>query len=139
MLIGRSGQGVEKIREEGENQMLMYLKSERIKRETEKAYLIQCPENSYAYARATFWMSKSQAKLCQCGSYRYLQVKFPSSGVVELKRYVSRRQPPQVFQVEWSAIQDMFRTDHDLVWMRIGFEYQNQAADRAFEQQMKSW
>ena len=139
MLIGRNGQGVEKIREEGENQMLMYLKSERIKRETEKAYLIQCPENSYAYARATFWMSKSQAKLCQCGSYRYLQVKFPSSGVVELKRYVSRRQPPQVFQVEWSAIQDMFRTDHDLVWMRIGFEYQNQAADRAFEQQMKSW
>ena len=117
--------------------MLMYLKPEHIKRETEKAYCLQCPDSSYSYARATFWVSKSQAKVCRYGDYVYLEVNFPAFGTVELKRYFSRRKAPEVFQVDWSVIHSMFRTEHEIVWMRISFEHQNQAADRQFEQEMK--
>ena len=119
--------------------MIMYLKPERIRRETEKAYLLQCPESSYSYAKAGFWMSKSQVKLCRYGNYAYLQVNFPATGMTELKRYISRRQSPQVFRVEWLEIQAMFRVEHELVWLRIEQEHRNQAADRQFEQTMRGF
>ena len=115
--------------------MIMYLKAERIRRETEKAYLIQCPTSSYSYAKAGFWMSKSQVKRCQYGDYEYVQANIPAIGEVEAKRFISKRRPSQVFHIPWRDIQLMFQTDHDLVMMRLQFERQNQAADRAFEQQ----
>lgn len=118
---------------------MLYVKPERIKRETEKAYLLQCPASHYSYARATFWMSKSQARLCRYGDTNYLQVNFPSEGKVELKRFISKRQPPQVFQVEWSEMMSMFRADHDLVWMRLQYEHRALEADRLFEQQMREY
>ena len=116
---------------------MIYLKAERIKKETERAYLLQCPDSNYSYGNACYWLSKSRARLKQVGDYQYLEVSFPRTGVAELTRFISKKKPVLKFEVDWEWIESMYRADHELVKLNISFQCQNQLADRQFEREMR--
>lgn len=84
-------------------------------------------------------VSKGQAKRRRVGDYQYLEVHLPATGEVELRRYYGRRKTPDVFKVKWAEIRSMFQLEHEGIWRRLNAEYQNQAADRWFENQMRGY
>lgn len=107
-----------------------------IKRETEKAYQLICPNRS-RFEGYRFWVPKKWVQFIRQGGLEYVQLQLESSMQIELKRFVSKRTPPLLKRVSAYDVLDCFRLEQDRINLRKYHMFQNQQADYWFEKAMR--
>lgn len=118
--------------------MWLYLEmdSSYLKRQTEKACELVCPKQT-RYEGYRFWIPKKWLRVVRQGGLNYLQVGIPTSATIELKRFISRRQPPLIQAIQPFELRDCFRMEQERINLRKQHMLQNQSADILFETEMR--
>ena len=140
MIIQRKISNLKKEIERKRDMMAMvsyWILEEHIKRETEKAYLLECP-NKAEYSRMQYWVSKSNVRKFNVGNFFYYQVLLPMGMEVKMSRFRGKNRPKDYMDIVTDHLASLYYNIPNRIQMRVEFERRAMQADIEFEQRMRS-
>lgn len=114
-----------------------WILQEHIKRESDKAYLIECPNNGN-YARMQYWLSKKQVKKYTIGNFSYYSVWLPRGIEIKMSRFRGKRNPREVMTIQSDHLANLYYWIPNRIQMRVEFERRAIQADIEFEERMRT-
>lgn len=114
-----------------------WILGEHIKRETEKAYLVECP-NKGEYTRMQYWLSKRQVQKYSVGNFNYYSVWLPKETEITMSRYKGKKRPRDYMTIQSEVLANLYSWIPNRIQMRVEFERRSIQADLEFEEAMRN-